>query len=60
MYQNYCCCYVHFYLPCFLTKCLQNAKQNAVSDNLFSQFSGEDAPKPPDVLLPVLTFDVNI
>ena len=36
MYQNYCPCYLHLYMACFLTNCLQNAR-NAASDNPFFQ-----------------------
>ena len=46
MYQNYCPCYLHLYMACFLTNCLQNAR-NAASDNPFFQnFLGENTPRP--------------
>ena len=47
MYKNYCPCYLHLYLPCFLTNCLQNAR-NAVSDSPFFQnFLGGGYPQTP-------------
>ena len=47
IYQNYCPCYLHLYMACFLTNCLQNAR-NAASDNPFFQnFLGENTPRPP-------------
>ena len=53
MYQNYCPCYLHLYMACFLTNCLQNAR-NAASDNPFFQnFLGENTPRPPFGLAPV-------
>ena len=52
MYQNYCPCYLHLYMACFLTNCLQIAR-NAASDNLFFQnFLGENTTRPPFGLAP--------
>ena len=47
MYQNYCPCYLHLYMACFLTNCLQNARDAASANPFFSKFSGENTPRLP-------------
>ena len=40
MYQNYCPCYLHIYMACFLTNCLQNARNEASDNPFFQNFLG--------------------
>ena len=43
---NYSRFYLHFWLPCFLSNCLQNAQNAVLGKLIFQNFLGEDTPRP--------------